>query len=129
MRLLLGYDVGSSSIKASLLDADTGRILASAASPEKELDIIAPQSDWAEQHPQTWWDNVLSATHKIKSLVKLLAISLRLGIKLFHSSPVLFSDKLIVSRLPTNLFSFDISILGFILMFILFNCVSYYACH
>jgi xylulokinase len=71
MRLLLGFDVGSSSIKASLLDADTGKVLVSAVSPEKELDIIAPQSGWAEQHPQNWWNNVLSATQKIKSLIRL----------------------------------------------------------
>ena len=73
MRLLLGYDVGSSSIKASLLDADSGRLLAGVSSPEKELDIIAPQAGWAEQEPQTWWDNVISATNKIKSQVKFSA--------------------------------------------------------
>ncbi len=73
MKLLLGYDVGSSSIKASLLDADTGKVLAGATSPEKELDIIAPQAGWAQQEPQTWWDNIISATNKIKSLVKFSA--------------------------------------------------------
>jgi xylulokinase len=70
MRLLLGYDVGSSSIKASLLDADTGSLLASATSPHKELEIIAPQPGWAQQHPQTWWENIIAATKKIKSQAK-----------------------------------------------------------
>jgi xylulokinase len=66
MALLLGYDVGSSSIKATLLDADTGKVLASATSPEKELEIIAVKPGWAEQHPQTWWDNVVATTAKVR---------------------------------------------------------------
>jgi xylulokinase len=67
MALLLGYDVGSSSIKATLMDAQTGKVLASATSPEKELEIIAERPGWAEQHPQIWWENIISATLKIKT--------------------------------------------------------------
>ncbi len=67
MALLMGYDVGSSSVKATLMDAGTGRALASATSPEKELEIIAKQADWAEQHPATWWEHVRLATQKIKA--------------------------------------------------------------
>ncbi|MCK4291928.1 MAG: carbohydrate kinase [Planctomycetes bacterium] len=67
MTLLLGYDVGSSSIKATLMDAQTGKVLASATSPEKELEIIAKELGWAEQHPQTWWEHVKTATSKIKA--------------------------------------------------------------
>ena len=67
MALLLGYDVGSSSIKATLMDAGTGQALASATSPDKELDIIAAQAGWAEQHPSTWWEHVKLATQKIKA--------------------------------------------------------------
>ena len=67
MALLLGYDVGSSSIKATLMDANTGRVLANAASPEKELQIIAQKPGWAEQRPQVWWENVVAATQKIKA--------------------------------------------------------------
>jgi len=67
MALLLGYDVGSSSIKATLMDAQTGKVLASATSPEKELEIIAKELGWAEQHPQTWWEHVKTATSKIKA--------------------------------------------------------------
>jgi xylulokinase len=66
MALLLGYDVGSSSIKATLMDAATGKVLASATSPDKELEIIAKQAGWAEQHPSTWWEHVKRATAKIK---------------------------------------------------------------
>ena len=67
MALLFGYDVGSSSVKATLLDAETGAAIASATMPEKELEIIAKQPGWAEQHPQTWWENLVAATQKIKA--------------------------------------------------------------
>ncbi len=67
MTLLLGYDVGSSSIKAKLLEAETGKILATATSPHKELEIIAGKFGWAEQHPHIWWEHVKKATQKIKS--------------------------------------------------------------
>jgi xylulokinase len=68
--LLLGYDVGSSSIKATLMDAETGTVLASATSPEKELDIIAPRLGWAEQHPHVWWEHVKLATQQIRAKSK-----------------------------------------------------------
>ncbi|MBD3321604.1 MAG: carbohydrate kinase [Chitinivibrionales bacterium] len=64
---LLGYDIGSSSIKATLLDAETGTVVGSAISPEKELEIIAAQPGWAEQHPETWWEHVKKATAGIKN--------------------------------------------------------------
>ncbi len=67
MALLLGYDVGSSSIKATLMDAETGQVLAAATSPDKELEIVAKQSDWAEQDPDVWWEHVKTATKKIQA--------------------------------------------------------------
>ncbi len=65
----MGYDVGSSSIKATLMDAATGKVLGAATSPDRELDILAPQIGWAEQAPSTWWEHVKNATAKIKSNV------------------------------------------------------------
>ena len=70
MTLLLGLDVGSSSIKTSLIEAETGKTLASAVSPERELEIIAPQIGWAEQHPDTWWEHVKKSTQKIRTSMK-----------------------------------------------------------
>ncbi len=67
---LLGYDVGSSSIKAALIDAQTGRTLASAVSPKQEMEILSPHSGYAEQHPQVWWEHIKSATAEIKSAIK-----------------------------------------------------------
>ncbi len=65
---LLGYDIGSSSVKAALIEAATGRLIASATSPDNtELEIIAEKAGFAEQHPETWWTHVQKATEKIRS--------------------------------------------------------------
>ena len=64
-RYLLGFDVGSSSVKASLVDADTGVCAASAFYPEKEAPIIAVKAGWAEQDPQMWWDNAKLSLKKV----------------------------------------------------------------
>ena len=66
MALLMGYDVGSSSVKATLLDAGTGRVRATATSPDRELEMIAKKPGWAEQHPDTWWEHVKRATARIR---------------------------------------------------------------
>lgn len=64
-RYLLGFDVGSSSVKASLVDADSGVCVASAFYPEKEAPIIAVKTGWAEQDPQMWWDNAKLSLKKV----------------------------------------------------------------
>ena len=64
-RLLLGFDVGSSSVKASLVNADTGKCVATAFFPEKEAPIMAVKAGWAEQDPQMWWDNAKLSLKKI----------------------------------------------------------------
>ena len=66
-RYLLGFDVGSSSVKASLVDADTGVCAASAFYPEKEAPIVAIKAGWAEQDPQMWWDNAKLSLKKVMS--------------------------------------------------------------
>ena len=67
MKLLLGYDIGSSSVKAALLDAETGKSLASAFSPATEMQIHSPAPGFAEQDPETWWDELKHATNSLKS--------------------------------------------------------------
>ena len=64
-RYLLGFDVGSSSVKASLVDADTGVCAATAFFPEKEAPIMAVKAGWAEQDPQMWWENAKLSLKKI----------------------------------------------------------------
>jgi xylulokinase len=60
--ILLGLDIGSSSIKVSYVDIQTGTVLGSAHSPENEMSMMAPKPGWAEQHPQTWWEHVVNAS-------------------------------------------------------------------
>ena len=64
---LLGYDIGSSSVKASLVDAQSGRCVASAFYPKSEAAIIAVKPGWAEQEPASWWENLKLATADIMS--------------------------------------------------------------
>ena len=59
---LLGYDIGSSSVKAALVETQTGRIAASAFYPKQEMPIKAKQPGWAEQDPEMWWTNLRLAT-------------------------------------------------------------------
>ena len=49
---LLGYDIGSSSVKASLVNAETGKCVSSAFFPKTEANIIAVHPGWAEQEPE-----------------------------------------------------------------------------
>ncbi|HEY6527784.1 MAG TPA: FGGY family carbohydrate kinase [Cellvibrionaceae bacterium] len=51
----LGIDVGSSSVKLSILDGESGKAIASTTYPESELAINSPEPGWAEQDPETWW--------------------------------------------------------------------------
>lgn len=62
---LLGFDVGSSSVKASLVDAETGQMAATAFFPEKEAPIKAVKAGWAEQDPEMWWMNAKLSLKKI----------------------------------------------------------------
>ncbi|WP_266362703.1 xylulokinase [Tellurirhabdus rosea] len=62
---LLGFDLGSSSVKACLLNAETGTAVASAFFPETEMAIEAPQPGFAEQQPQLWWQNACRASKAV----------------------------------------------------------------
>ena len=64
-RYLLGFDVGSSSVKASLVNADSGKCVSSAFFPEKEAPIKAVKAGWAEQEPDSWWQYAKQALQKI----------------------------------------------------------------
>ena len=59
----IGYDVGSSSVKVSLLEGDKGTVVAHATSPAgQEMPIDAPRPGWAEQSPEMWWEHLKKAT-------------------------------------------------------------------
>lgn len=59
---LIGYDIGSSSIKASIIEAESGNSVASTFYPKNEMEIMAVKPGWAEQRPDVWWDNLKAAT-------------------------------------------------------------------
>ncbi len=59
---LLGYDIGSSSIKAALVDVKSGKAIAITQSPASEMKMYAAESGWAEQDPALWWEHVQRAT-------------------------------------------------------------------
>ena len=62
---LLGYDVGSSSVKACLTDAASGKIIASDFFPKVEMTIHAEKPGWAEQDPESWWTNLKLAHESV----------------------------------------------------------------
>ncbi len=64
--LLLGIDIGTSSIKVSVVDADTRRCIAAVRYPDhRENDILAPFPGWAEQSPDLWWEQVRLAIRQL----------------------------------------------------------------
>ena len=65
--LLLGIDLGTSSIKVSVVDAETQQSIASAQYPEEETTITSLQTGWAEQSPETWWQNIKEAIKKVNA--------------------------------------------------------------
>lgn len=60
----IGYDLGSSSIKVALVDAESGANIIALNEPANEMEIVAPQQHWAEQDPNMWWNFICSATKR-----------------------------------------------------------------
>lgn len=63
--LTLGFDVGSSSVKAAVADIELGKVLATALWPANELPINAPYPGWAEQDPEMWWKSLVQASRMV----------------------------------------------------------------
>jgi xylulokinase len=61
----LGYDIGSSSVKACLVEAESGKTVAQDFFPKVEMQIIAGKPGWAEQHPESWWANLKLANESV----------------------------------------------------------------
>ena len=62
---LIGYDIGSSSIKASLLDIERNSLVVSAQRPKTEMAIVAKHATWAEQDPELWWKYIKECTAEL----------------------------------------------------------------
>ena len=61
----IGFDLGSSSIKGSIVDSHSGKEILTLSEPKQEMDIISPKTDWAEQDPQKWWDYICNLTKRL----------------------------------------------------------------
>ncbi len=68
MKYLLGIDIGSSSVKVSLLDIATGNAVAGAFSPSIEMAIQSPVPGFAEQNPDSWWEELINASRKLHAI-------------------------------------------------------------
>lgn len=68
--LLLGIDLGTSSIKVSVVDPASQKCVASAQYPEQEAEIISTKPGWAEQSPDDWWEYIKKAIKKTHDLKK-----------------------------------------------------------
>ena len=62
---LIGFDIGSSSIKAALVEVESGKTAGIVQYPDREMPILAPKPGWAEQDPEIWWDHACRATRKL----------------------------------------------------------------
>ncbi|MCB9208654.1 MAG: carbohydrate kinase [Ignavibacteriales bacterium] len=69
-KYLAGFDIGSSSVKVSIINSENGELVSSAFSPETEMKINAPNVGWAEQHPDEWWRNLVIAVKQALSKIK-----------------------------------------------------------
>lgn len=67
---LLGFDIGSSSVKVALVNTSDGTVLATVQYPETEMKISAPHPGWAEQNPEDWWEASCLATRKLLDITQ-----------------------------------------------------------
>lgn len=68
---LLGIDIGTSSIKVSVVEASTSQCIASAQFPETESAITSLEKGWAEQSPEMWWAHIQEAILKLNNTKKI----------------------------------------------------------
>jgi len=82
--LLLGIDLGTSSIKVSVIDAQTNRRIVSTQYPDSEAAIISEQQGWAEQDPNLWWEYTKLAIKKL-NIIRSISLPLELLIRCMAS--------------------------------------------
>tara|TARA_Y200000002_G_scaffold179022_1_gene147628 strand:+ start:7697 stop:9181 length:1485 start_codon:yes stop_codon:yes gene_type:complete len=61
----LGLDIGSSSVKAALVEVKSGKSILSVHEPKNEMNIISLNNDWAEQDPNMWWEYTCNAIKRV----------------------------------------------------------------
>lgn len=68
-KYLVGFDIGSSSVKVSIINSENGELVSSAFSPETEMKINSPNVGWAEQHPDDWWNHLVISVKQALSKI------------------------------------------------------------
>lgn len=68
---LLGYDIGTSSVKASIVESESGKCIATDFYPKSEAKIKALRSGWAEQDPESWWKHLKDVTASVLQTSKI----------------------------------------------------------
>tara|TARA_B110001450_G_scaffold256932_1_gene289575 strand:+ start:2586 stop:4070 length:1485 start_codon:yes stop_codon:yes gene_type:complete len=62
----LGLDIGSSSVKAALVEISSGKSIGVVQEPSEEMSMFAPKNGWAEQKPEDWWMHTCNAIARLK---------------------------------------------------------------
>lgn len=62
----IGFDIGSSSIKAALVEISTGKSIGVVQEPKTEMGMLALKNGWAEQKPEDWWQHICNTIHTLK---------------------------------------------------------------
>ena len=75
--ITIGYDLGSSSIKASIYDAEAGKLISQMSLPKNEMQIISAIPGWAEQKPEMWWDIIKAVTKELLMNSKVTASDIK----------------------------------------------------
>ncbi|CAD0001061.1 xylulokinase [Flavobacterium salmonis] len=60
----IGYDIGSSSVKVAIVEAETGKKIIVLNEPQNEMEIVSLHADWAEQDPEIWWQHICTGTKR-----------------------------------------------------------------
>jgi xylulokinase len=68
MKYLLGFDVGSSSVKGALIELESNKPVATAYSPDVEMVIHSPSAGFAEQHPDEWWKELANVLRRLRGV-------------------------------------------------------------
>ena len=66
MDYYVGLDIGSSSIKAALVEIQSGKSLDVVQEPKEEMSMFAQKNGWAEQNPEDWWLHICNAIKQLK---------------------------------------------------------------
>ena len=99
----IGFDVGSSSVKAALVEKDSGKVISVVKKPDDEMTMKSLNNGWAEQDPFLWWEYVCQSS---KELIKKTGVNsndiLTIGIAYQMHGLVIVDENLISEGYAKN---------------------------